>query len=208
MSDQKPEVSTLTKTMLESGLVDESMAELMEKWGTLPEGSIQYINNDSLKNATRQQMQELVEKIGDGVETHRQLRETYFDLDRLKWPAEVEIWRWSGTGPGQRQMLATRFTTVVDRLGRYYFQVADVDRHGLSMFRPGLYLVYTVQKQQPEDGGFTAALARRMILESQFLYVGEARATLQVSTAEEEITPFDKPEPIVIDDRPKVGSGG
>jgi hypothetical protein len=171
----KPQVSELTKELLESGLVDESMVAMMERWGTLPEGSTQYVNNDALKEATRAQLTQLTEKIAVEVEKRRRIRETNLDLNRLRWPINVYISDTSTKRTGSRDEWLrflneshSKFTAMRDRMGRYFFRPDDL-RITRSKVVPGFYIINA-------DTG-----AEEVVAEVDALYVGEDVAAIQVS---------------------------
>lgn len=176
---EKPEVSDLTRTVLETGLVDEHMAQMLEKWGTLPDGASQYVNNEALKEVTKDGLQKLAEKIGDEVEKHRILRETQFDLDRLRWPVVVALHRPTQYG---REFIASGIQAVIDRMGRYYFRPDEIDE---KWFVPGNYVERWANnpEQPPAMKQFL-----QQVVEAQFLYIGEQKVAMQVSVREEGLT--------------------
>lgn len=170
----KPEVSELTKTMLESGLVDKGMAKLMEKWGYLPDGATQYIGDAKFQEATRAALADHIEEV---VEKTRDLRETKLDLDRMKWPIEVEI-------RGPKAMADKAFiwsgTALVDALGRFYFRAQDVD---LDWFVAGATWVETQEttKEQWNVRDLKIRRLGRKVMEVQKLFSGEREIAIQVS---------------------------
>ena len=159
---EKPQVSALTKRVLESGLIDESMAAMMEQWGTLPEGASQYVNNDALKNVTRQQLAVLTEKLSIEIDKQRSIKETNLDLNRLKWPVSLRV-----IDPNSTSSLSRRSVTAMrDRIGRYFFRTEDAKSNKII---PGFLLENDETKE------------REVVAEVSPLYVGEEIAAIQVS---------------------------
>lgn len=176
---EKPEVSKLTKELLQSGLIDESMVAMMERWGTLPEGSTQYVNNDALKEVTRAELTQLTERIATEVEKRRLLKETNLDLNRLKWPVNVYI---SDTSVRLRKddwmaylkAAHPRFTAMRDRMGRYFFRPDDL-RITHTKVVPGHFLINV-------DTG-----DEEVVAEISELFVGDQVAAIQVSVLNENV---------------------
>lgn len=159
-------MSALTKKILESGLVDEATARMMEKWGVLPEGSSDLVQQQTLKDATRSQLMKFAEDIGDEVEKHHRLKETMLDLKTIRWPATVSVWAETHRVSGEHPIHA-----VIDYMGRYYFRPGDVD---LSWFVPGRRIV-----RGPGIG------THETIMEVTELFVGDDVAAIQVTARKE-----------------------
>lgn len=153
----------IVEKVLSSGLVDKATAQLMEQWGYLPEGSADKVNEDKLKGATQETLTKLANDLAVEVEKEHALRETYLDLERIRWPAPIEAV--SKPMPGQNETIASNLVSVVDRMGRYYFRIQDVDK---EWFVPGYFL-----KRNGSD---------EKILQAQVLYVGEQGVCIQVTT--------------------------
>lgn len=172
MSEMKP----IVKKVLQSGLVDKSMVELFEKWGNLPAGSSELVNDDALKNATKEHLYKLAEEIGTEVDKERTLKETQLDLDKLRWPKTVSIAR--NLEEGGTELLQEDIVVMVDRMGRYYFRPEDVEE---STLVPGRLLLV---KQKPvSNGPFVHPALKQQILEVSPLYIGESLVCFQVSVA-------------------------
>lgn len=154
----------IVEKVLESGLVDKATAQLMEQWGYLPAGSVDKVNEDKLKNATQETLKALANDLAIEVEKEHALRETYLDLERMKWPVS-NITLKKATREDGDPLLAKNLAAVVDRMGRYYFRIQDVKQEWLV---PGYYLI----RESGEE----------KILQSQVLYVGEQGVCIQVST--------------------------
>lgn len=153
----------IVEKVLASGLVDKATAQLMEMWGYLPEGSVEKVNEDKLENATKEQLTQLANDLAVEVEKEHALRETYLDLERLKWPTTIQsISRPMLDGT---ETLASDLVALVDRMGRYYFRIQDVKS---EWFVPG----FLMQRGPGQE----------KILQSQVLYVGEQGVCIQVST--------------------------
>jgi endonuclease III-like uncharacterized protein len=151
-------VSEITDKVLRSGLIDRHTAELMERYGMLPEGSA----DKTKAEVTREQMGKLAEDLSAAVEREHMLRETSLDLDRLRWPAVVSIL--SGG-----QVVVRNLHSIIDRHGRYYFRTQDVNK---DWFIPGRIL----ERQGGDD--------KELIVEVSPLYVGEDVVCYQVSTVD------------------------
>lgn len=156
----------LIDKVLESGLVDKATAKLMESWGYLPEGSADKVNEDKLKNATQETLTKLAGDLATEVEKEHALRETYLDLERLKWPVSNISIKVSTFESGQPVQLAEKLVAVVDRMGRYFFRIQDVKE---EWFVPGYYLVRETGEEK--------------ILQAQVLYVGDQGVCIQVTTS-------------------------
>jgi len=155
----------LIEKVLESGLVDKATAKLMESWGYLPDGASDKVNEDKLKGATQETLTKLAGDLATEVEKEHALRETYLDLERLRWPV-TDISLKKPTSIDGPALLAERLVAVVDRMGRYFFRIQDVKE---EWFVPGHYLV----RESGEE----------KILQSQVLYVGEQGVCIQVTTS-------------------------
>jgi len=175
-------VSDLTKKILESGLVDEATARLMERWGNLPEGSAELTRNkpERLQAATREELMQFAEDIGEEVEKQRRLKETMLDTDRMRFPVTVDVYKQSVlTNDGvrvPRTIVAGHVRGVIDRMGRYYFRIQDVKER---WFVPG----YVFRKEGPGDGGATdpSKATYEQVHEVQVLSHGEAPVCIQVA---------------------------
>jgi hypothetical protein len=161
-------MSDLTKKILESGLVDETTAKLMERWGYLPEGSAdlavgkaEALERASVEKDTREVLTKMAERIGVEVDALRKTRETMLDLSHLRWPATVMIKSTEGL------MHVDSIAALIDRMGRFYFRPQDVD---LKWLVPGYRIL-----QFP-------SMKEETILEVTEIYVGDSVAAVQVST--------------------------
>jgi hypothetical protein len=155
--------SGLVKKVLESGLVDKATAELMEVWGYLPDGAADLVKEDALKDATHEKVAALAKDLADELEKEHHLRETYLDLERLRWPASVCIYKPDDT------LIISGAVGLMDRMGRYYFRIQDVDQ---AWFVPG----YDLLRQTPKG------MVKEHIFQSQVLYLGRVGICVQVST--------------------------
>lgn len=153
----------IVEKVLESGLVDRATAQLMEQWGYLPDGSADKVKEDALKGATQATLRDLANNLAVEVEKEHALRETYLDLERIRWPADVVG---ITIGSGEVEVaLAGKLPAVMDRMGRYYFRIQDVKE---EWFVPG----YILHREKAEE----------KILQSQVLYIGEQGVCIQVTT--------------------------
>ena len=163
-------MSTLTEKFLKSGLVDKATAEILERWGALPDGASDLTQKEELKNATHAQLVKFAEDIGDEVEKNRRLKETMLDLNQLRWPTMVAIYDDSTS----EKPIASPVDALIDRMGRYYFRAQDVKR---GWFVPG----YRLTRNKVESG-HEIDMINETILEVTELFIGEEVAAIQVST--------------------------
>lgn len=153
----------LTKKILESGIVDEATAEMMEHWGYLEPGAAELAKKATLRDATREQLMKFGEELGEELEKERKLKETMLDLNQLRWPVQVGVWN----NRSDESSRVLRVTALVDRMGRYYFRPADVPKDALV---PGFVVMSGYEDMKKET-----------ILEVSELYVGDQVAAIQVS---------------------------
>lgn len=158
----------LTQKVLESGLIDKHMAQMLEKWGNLPEGSAELVKDDALRNATKEQLTKLGEELGDEVEKLRALKETQLDLDQLRWPTTASI------RDGNGEYKAIDLSAVIDRMGRLYFRHQDVDA---AWFVPG----FTIERWSVHKGSTGKELLKEQILEVTPLFIDELPVCFQVT---------------------------
>jgi hypothetical protein len=164
----------IVQKVLESGLIDKGTADLMEIWGYLPHGASESVNEGALADATQEKLKNLAKDLGNAIEKEHHLRETYLDLERLRWPATVYIGFPKEAYNGGSKLTTTLAHTtplqaVMDRMGRYYFRIQDVDE---KWFVPGFIL----SRESPRG------LREEMITQSQVLYSGVQGICVQVST--------------------------
>lgn len=153
----------IVEKVLSSGLVDKATAELMEQWGYLPAGASEKVDEDKLKNATQETLHKLANDLAVEVEKEHALRETYLDLERLKWPAAVDAILQPALG--QPVTLSSNLMSMVDRMGRYFFRIQDVNP---DWFVPG----YLLRRNGNDE----------KILQAQILYIGDKGVCVQVTT--------------------------
>lgn len=190
ITDLKSNLTPIQKKVLERGLVDKSMAELLEKWGNLPSGASELVNQDALKEATKETLVKLSEELAEEVEKEHILRETYLDLERIRWPVvvnvlrrptpqEIEAGHMSRGETPLPKMVANGLPAVVDRMGRYYFRIQDVKE---VWFVPG----FVFERRLPNEGSSTVEHhVLETVLQKQVLYIGETPVCLQVTTEKE-----------------------
>ena len=136
--EQSPSgMKPIVEKVLASGLVDKGTAQLMEMWGYLPEGASEKVKEDELKGATQEKLTNLAKDLADEIEKEHHLRETYLDLERLRWPATVCIYK------PDKTLVVSGVTGLMDRMGRFYFRIQDVDQ---NWFVPG----YALERQTPK----------------------------------------------------------
>lgn len=164
-------MSDLTRKILESGLVDEATARLLEKWQAIPDGFADLAKGKEgrLAAVTQEVLQKLAQDVEDEVENQRRLKETVLDLQQLKWPVNAIIIDRKGD-------VQTFVSGLMDRFGRYYFRPQDVMK---EWFVPGFVLCRQVANQPKvlEPGTISET-----ILEVTELFAGDQVIAIQVST--------------------------
>jgi hypothetical protein len=165
-----PAMKPIVEKVLSSGLIDKATAELMEVWGYLPGGASSKVNEDALKNATQEKVSGLAKELANELEKEHHLRETYLDLERVRWPALVRLDIPSNmVAKKDTIMPIAHLAGVVDRMGRYYFRLQDVNP---DWFVPGFIITQsTAAGEQKQE----------RIYQSQVLYIGEQGVCVQVS---------------------------
>lgn len=163
-------MKAITEKVLKSGLVDKHMALMLEKWGALPDGAADLVNDDALKDATREQLTQLGVELGDEVDKLRTLKETQLDLDKIRWPAECDI---VDLREG-RKLWAAKVQGVIDRTGRIYFRFDDVME---AWFIPG----FIIERSITGRDGHKVLSIQEQIVESTVLYTDEIPVCIQVS---------------------------
>lgn len=162
----------IVEKVLRSGLVDKSMAELMEKYKMIPEGASEMVREDALKGATMPTLQKLAEDLATELEKEHKIRETHLDLERIRWPVTVSFAEVSKTttprGEPVYLYIASDITGVRDRMGRFFFRLDDTKE---DWFKPGHVLL---RKQGTQ-------IVAHIILEAQQLYLDEAPVCWQVA---------------------------
>lgn len=151
----------LTEKILKSGLVDQAMADILEKMGVLPPGASELAQGTDLANATKEALVRLADDLGDLVEKEygrSKIRETHLDLRLLKWPARVDIRK--GTSGA---LVAEGLDAVVDSVGRYYFRHSESE---VEWFSPGHVLSHGSKSL--------------VVVECQALYTDETPVCYQV----------------------------
>lgn len=182
-------VKPLVEKVLKSGIIDRATASLMEKYGLLEEGSADKVDEKKLEKATREELIKIADSLAEEVEKEQRMRETYLDLDKLRWPTKVQLvvpapkgsltgtvpHSWvEPTGYGFSRAEPRWLSAVRDRMGRYYFRFQDVEK---EWFVPGLRLR---REDGPRDGAFNET-----ILEVNVLDIEQTPVAIQVTTEED-----------------------
>lgn len=164
----------IVEKVLKSGIIDKGMAEILEKWGNLPDGASGLVEGNTLANATRDHLEKIATEFGDAVADLHLVRETQLDLDRLRWPTKVSVVAKYEAIPGPENSIYD-IPAVMDRMGRLFFRSQDVKK---EWFVPG----YRITRKQfkPEEG--LEVLVWEQILESTVLFTGEQPIAIQVTT--------------------------
>ena len=152
----------LTKKILESGLVDEHVARMMERWGQLDDGASDLVGR---KKVTKQTLVEFAEEIDTLVENGLvDLRETRLDID-----AKVVT---SVSFPSSSVL----FKAYIDSLGRVIFPVNP----GLKKLQPGSEFLICTGKKVGEDGE-ESVWVLCTVLDTEYLFHGDLLTALQVT---------------------------
>jgi len=158
----------IVEKVLKSGLIDKAVVEYMEKTGMLPEGSTDSVQENALKDATKEHLSSLTESLAIELEKEHAIRETHLDLERIRWPAMVDIWAVNADQSLENSMIRD-LPAAMDRMGRYFFRFEDVK---MEWFVPG-YRIY-----RKAAGG---NVEHETIMESQSLYINDVPVCVQVS---------------------------
>jgi hypothetical protein len=156
----------IVEKVLRSGLVDKATATLMEQWGYLEPGASEKVNEGALEGATKETLNKLANDLASEVERQYILKETILDLERIRWPVDID-----NITHANGDRVTGNLKAVIDRMGRYYFRFEDVSE---GMFVPGFIL------ERKLTGPFNS---RETILEKQILYIDDVPVCVQVSTA-------------------------
>jgi hypothetical protein len=157
-------MSELSDKILRSGLIDKHTAELLEKYGLIESSDVEKVPEGApLANATKQQLTKFADELAEIVERDVRLKESYLDLEKLRWPVTVII-KSSG---GEGQVHVDEITALVDRMGRYYIRPQDIN---IKAVVPGFTMV------------ILPSMREELIVEAQPLYVGDVVAAIQVAT--------------------------
>jgi len=165
----------IVQKVLESGLIDQATADLMDRFRMLPEGASQLVRENALKDATQSSLRSLAESLAVEVEKEHKIRETYLDLERIRWPATVtfaEMQKPFDPAFPLYMFLAEDVVGVQDRMGRLYFRIDEVRGPWL---KPGNKIL----RKKAGDSAMTATT----ILESQQLFIDDQPACWQVHAA-------------------------
>lgn len=145
----------------------------MEKWGNLPQGSVDIAKKSEAREFTRSYLIQFAEEVAKEVEQERALKETQLDLDKLRWPVSLSINKMNGE-------IILDLMAVIDRMGRYYFRVQDVNK---DWFVPG-YKVERISTNSVSSNP-SKAFVSETILEVTPLFIGEQEVAIQVSTSKD-----------------------
>lgn len=157
-------MNPLTEKVLQSGLIDKAMVEMMEKMGFLPEGASDKVKEDALKNAPLASLHKLADEMAYLLEKEHELRETHLGLKTLKWPAVISVEDKGGS------VIVKYLQCMMDEMGRYYVRFADVKK---EWFIPG----YILTRMNGKQGEHT----REEITEVQPLFIDDKPICYQVS---------------------------
>jgi hypothetical protein len=156
-------MSDLRDKVLRSGLIDKHTAALLERYELIQEGESDKVpDGDPLHDATKAELELLVRDLDSEIDKEARMRETMLDLDKLRWHTKVVVWSNTTRVTGEHPIDA-----VIDRQGRYYFRIQDVDP---TWFVPGRRIIRE---------GFKA---HELILEASPLYLGDQVVCIQVTT--------------------------
>ena len=163
----------IVEKILNSGIVDKGSVKLLETWGYLSEGASNLVNDEKLKNATEKELTSFAEELADEIEKEHHIRETHLDLERIRWPTTVNVFKGDLTAP-KLELLASQVIATMDRMGRYYFRIDDVKK---EWFVPG----YCFERQVSGEG-VSVEIRQETILESQQLFINDQPICWQVTT--------------------------
>lgn len=164
-------MNPLTEKVLRSGLIDKAMVELLEKSGSLPEGSTDKVKEDALKDASIGVLTRLADDMAVLMEREQKIRETYLDLKNLKWPAVI----WIGTSSGASRASGP-FTAMMDGMGRYFIRFQDAKKEDFVIGAP-------VRRERGQE--IVVDGPEEILSECQVLYVDQKPVCYQLSVASE-----------------------
>jgi hypothetical protein len=165
----REEPKPIAKTLLQSGLIDKAQAQMMEKMGLIPSGASELVRENALKGATEDVLMNLAEELSVAVEKEHAIRETALDLNRIRWPAFIDVLKSSKEKEGLTPIVAN-LSCVVDQLGRYYVRISEGKE---SWFVPGYVVLRKLDSNRT---------SHEYITESQKLFIGEREVCYQVAT--------------------------
>ncbi len=161
-----------SEKILKSGIIDRGFAQLLEKWGNLPEGASELTKSNELHNATKEHLTKFAEELAEAVANEHVLRETSLDLEHLKFPVVVAVCSKIEVGVGP-DWGVNEIPGMEDRMGRLYFRFQDVAK---EWFVPGFFIRKSVFDKETQKR-YTVNLE---ILEVTTLFVGDQEIALQV----------------------------
>lgn len=127
-------MKAIVSKILKSGLVEKHTAQLLEQWGSLPDGSTELVKNVTIQDLTEAQLIRLVEDISEELESSLSVKETVLDLDKLQWPVEVSVIEYDKKGNYRSE---AKVSAVEDNMGNMYFRA---DEAPLKLLIPGNYV--------------------------------------------------------------------
>lgn len=156
-------MTPLTTKLIKNGFIEKTTIEMFEKMGLVENGATTLVHENAAKEATRETLYKVVSDLEEIIEKDYHIRETYLDLERIRWPATINIKKTKAEEP-----LVKGIAASVDRMGRYYIRMADSK---LSWFVVG-YLIF---KDTP------LGVMEETITNVQTLYIGSKPACIQIT---------------------------
>jgi len=142
----------------------------------LPKNSTSVVNEETLKNATREQLLKLTEELANVVVEHQKVRETSLDINKLKWPTIIEIVV-NRENSSPKAVITKQIPALIDTVGRLFIRYDEVKE---SWFRPGFIL-----ERKAHKGVDKKITITEVILESDIFYVGEKPVCIQLTVRQE-----------------------
>jgi hypothetical protein len=145
----------LVEKFLSSGLIDKAQTQMLEKMGMLPSGSVDKVQEQRLKDATQDMLNNVAEELASAIDTEHHVRETALDLRRLRWPAKINLYT------DEMGTIVRGLNVMMDQMGKYFVRITDADS---AWFAPG----HVVEREISDE-----AKTSEMITEFGTLYIGE-----------------------------------
>lgn len=167
-------MNTVVEKIIESGLIDKTVIQLLEKSGAVPEGTSDLVKGNML-NASRATLREFADELYDLISKENnkaaQLRETVLDLKSLSWPVDLSLQSKSD----ETGLFKTRcfLKAMIDHQGKYYIRVTDADTKELV---PGNHLVRYHESNK---------ILREVITEVREMYLDDKQVCFMVTTVPE-----------------------
>lgn len=83
-------MSAISDKVLQSGIIEKHMLEMLVRWGAFSENALDIIKNDTLRNATLAQLKKFAEELSVELKKEYPFRETMLDSPH-RWPTSFTV---------------------------------------------------------------------------------------------------------------------